>query len=163
VYVHLLKKNHKVLRESWHWFNKDSFVDLWPYFRRAINCCFLLILEWWCFEIIHLASSWFGVYQNAAGVVLGLFTFICYMLPLGIQIAASCLVGQSIGEGRPALAKKYFKFCFILQFITCLCTATLVYSLRHPLVSIFTTDPELHKVTVATFIIIPTHIILDSA
>jgi len=47
--------------------------------------------------------------------------------------------------------------------VTCLCTAILVYSLRHWLVSFFTTDPELHAVAVATFIIVPTHIMIDSA
>lgn len=93
IYIQVLYFRNEVIKKSWHMPNKDSFKELWPYFKRAMNCCFLLILEWWCFEIIHLASTYFGVYQNAASVILGMYSFLCYMLPFGIQIAVGCLVG----------------------------------------------------------------------
>ena len=95
IYVEILKRrpNSKIIRESWILPNQDSMQELWPHFKRAINCCFLLILEWWCFEILHLTSSTFGVYQNAAHVIMAMYSFIFYMLPFGIQIAVGCLVG----------------------------------------------------------------------
>ena len=52
LYVIYLKKVNRPIRESWHFINKDSFVNLFSYFKQAINCCLLLILEWWCFELL---------------------------------------------------------------------------------------------------------------
>lgn len=57
VYVQILRSKNEVIKESWHFFDAESFKELWPYFKRAVNCCFLLILEWWCFEVVHLAST----------------------------------------------------------------------------------------------------------
>lgn len=56
--------------------------------------------EWWAFEVIAIFAGILSVTDLAAQVVIINIIGLIYMIPLGIQQAASFLVGNEIGKGR---------------------------------------------------------------
>lgn len=88
--------------------------------------------EWWAFELIAIFAGLIGVKELAAQVaIINVIGFV-YMIPLGVQFAASGLVGNMIGAGNPRQAKKYAACCVILAI-----------SLVFTIVVIFNVSPEM--------------------
>ena len=60
--------------------------------------------EWWAFELIAIFAGLIGVKELAAQVaVINVIGFV-YMIPLGVQYAASGMVGNAIGACNPKQA-----------------------------------------------------------
>ena len=63
--------------------------------------------EWWCFEILAIFAGMLSNAELAAQVAIINIITLLFMIPLGVQFAASSLVGIEIGAGNPQQAKKY--------------------------------------------------------
>jgi len=53
--------------------------------------------EWWAFELIAIFAGLLSVNDLAAQVAIVNIVGLVYMIPLGVQFAASGLVGNMIG------------------------------------------------------------------
>ena len=63
--------------------------------------------EWWCFEILAIFAGMLSNSELAAQVAIINIITLLFMIPLGVQFAASSLVGIQIGAGNPLQAQKY--------------------------------------------------------
>ena len=61
VQLQIVVLKDETLKKSWILPDKNTFKDIKAYVKLATNCCLLLVLEWWCFEILALLSSYLGV------------------------------------------------------------------------------------------------------
>ena len=59
----------------------------------------------------------------------------------GLSIAATALVGQSMGKGRPDIAMVYGKICQRMSLFFSVFVSIGFVLLRFPILSLFTTDP----------------------
>lgn len=59
-----------------------------------------MCIEWWAFEFIVIFAGIIGVKELAAQVAIMNINGFCFMFPLGVQFAASGLVGSSLGKGN---------------------------------------------------------------
>ncbi len=86
--------------------------------------------------VAHLGTLEFAAHQIGMN-----FTSISFSFGDGLSVAAVALVGQSLGEKRPDLAKVYGGFCQRLGFI-CSCALAVIYIFfGRGIFSLFTDDP----------------------
>lgn len=57
----------------------------------------MLCLEWWAFELMTMFSAWISMDATAAQIVILNTACIAFMPALGLQYAASVLIGKAIG------------------------------------------------------------------
>ncbi len=82
-----------------------------------------------------------GTNPMAAQRVAGNFTSLSYSFGDGLQAAAVALVGRSLGQGRPDLAKSYAKTCRIIGICCAVLVAIVFFLLIRPLFALFFKDP----------------------
>ncbi|KAL0378035.1 UNVERIFIED_CONTAM: protein DETOXIFICATION 14 [Sesamum radiatum] len=96
--------NCKKTRSS---FSKDVFVTMREFFQFAIPSAVMVCLEWWSFELVILLS---GVLPNPQleTSVLSIcltITSLHYHIPYSFGAAASTLVSNELGAGKPEAAR----------------------------------------------------------
>jgi Na+-driven multidrug efflux pump len=57
----------------------------------------MFCLEWWSFELLTLYSAYISMRATAVNVIILNIAIISFMPALGMQYAASALIGQNIG------------------------------------------------------------------
>lgn len=83
-------------------FEEESFCD-WPaYIKLAVPTTGLMCIEWWAFEFIIIFAGIIGVKSLAAQVAVMNVNGFIFMFSLGVQFAASGLVGNQLGKGNKA-------------------------------------------------------------
>ena len=106
----------------------------------------MLLIEISSFTFIALLLARFGATIVAGHQILANVIGLLFMLPLSYGIAASVLVAQALGAGRPDLARRAGLRGFRITFASALVLALVVYLLREPLVAQFTRDPQVAAV-----------------
>lgn len=128
------------LKKSWFFPDRNTFKDLGEYIKLAINCCLLLVMEWWSFEIMSLLSSYLGILQNSAHLLTFSYAVLFFMFALGFQIASQTLIGNSLGAGIPQKGKKYLKIISIMATVVIVAYSSLAYSYRRALAAALTNN-----------------------
>ena len=86
----------------------------WDFFRLGVPSMLQMMMEWWGLEILTLLSGWLpepapGVGRSANLAAMGVllsFVLLAIALPLGVSVAAATRVGNALGAGLPAAAKR---------------------------------------------------------
>lgn len=105
--LYITFKEDVVPKESWHFFNSDSFKGLFEYLEYGVPSALILCLEWWSFEILSLFAGMLSVEELAANIVLLNLCIFLFQVPEGIGFVVSNLVGNSLGEMNAKKARKY--------------------------------------------------------
>lgn len=118
--------------------------------------------EWWAFELIAIFAGLISVKDLAAQVaIINVIGFV-YMIPLGVQFAASGLVGNAIGAKNPRQAKKYAACCVILA-VSLVSTIVIVFNISPEMVgSIFTKDQEVIDIVTDTIPMLSVYLVFDA-
>lgn len=87
----------KSLRKSFFLPDKDTFKKLNDYLRLAIPSTFLLLFDWWSFELLAVFAGFISVEVTGAHIIILNAFFLFIMFPLGTLIASTVLVGKSMG------------------------------------------------------------------
>ncbi len=131
IVIHLILTFDKSLKESWFFFDMNSFKGLWDYVKLAVPSAGICVIEYFGFEALGLMSSYISVDANAAMFLSLNIGIVLFMIPLGFSQAATSLVGQSIGKMNAVEAKNYTKFIFKLSLLFSACIASAIFLLRH--------------------------------
>jgi Na+-driven multidrug efflux pump len=83
VTVLLLAHNVPRLRKALFWPTKESFDDWAEYFAVSVPATIMICASWWGFELVIVASSYLGVSQLAANVIMQNISVVQFMVPLG--------------------------------------------------------------------------------
>ena len=75
--------------------------------KMAIPSISMTCMEWWSFEILAFFAAYISMTAISANVIILNTAVIAFMFALGIQYAASTLVGKSIGESNILKAKRF--------------------------------------------------------
>lgn len=94
------------------------------------------------FEILTLASSYFGTTYLAAQSVLATLTTLTWQIPFPISIAASTRIANFIGATLADAAKTNAKVAAVGAFAVGIFNVVLLSSLRTYIPQLFTSDPE---------------------
>jgi len=118
-YVAVYASRREDIKEAIFMPDMDAFNGWKMYLKLAIPATLMLCGEWWYFELLTLTSGYLGVKEQAVMVILlNLLGFI-WMVPMGFQEAFCTVIGNSMGENKPDLARKYLRVttCIALSVI----------------------------------------------
>ena len=107
----------------------------------------MICSEWWAFEIVAVLSGIIGVQALAANTIFIQVLATIFMVPLGIQEATCCIIGNCIGANNVPLAKRFFKLISTCALIMITLVSMTVILTRTQIIEIFTADEDLIKVT----------------
>lgn len=88
--------------------------------------------------VARLGTNAFAAHQIGMNILTISFSF-----GDGLSVASVSLVGRSLGEKRPDLAKVYGGFCQRLGFLCSLAVAIVYTTLGRPIFHLFSDDPEI--------------------
>jgi len=125
------------MRDALFWPTKDAFTGWGEYLKISIPTLFMLCPEWWAFEGLIILSGYIGVNDQAVMVVSFNLIGIIYMFPMGFSEAAAAVVGNSMGENNPEMAKKYIKLTTFIATPTCLVLILIVTLLRNQIAALY--------------------------
>ena len=81
------------------------------YLKLGVPSTLMQCFEWWAFELIAIFAGIVGVKDLAAQVAIINVIGLVYMIPLGVQFAASGMVGNMIGAQNVKQAQRYAICC----------------------------------------------------
>ncbi|HEV2295095.1 MAG TPA: MATE family efflux transporter [Tepidisphaeraceae bacterium] len=123
---------------------RDLFMRL---LRVGLPAGFQLICDivaWTVFLNVIVAG--FGTAALAANSFAFSYMHVCFMPAIGVGAAVTALVGKYIGMGRPDLAAKRAHLGFFVCAVYMVTSGALLYLFRHPLIGLFSDDPEIHRI-----------------
>lgn len=135
----------------------------WPsYIKLALPTTGLMCIEWWAFEFIVIFAGILGVKELAAQVAIMNVNGFVFMFPLGVQFAASGLVGNQLGKGNQIQAKRFAAMCVavMLTFTTSLSVMLNVFS--EEIAGVFTKDEDTIEIIVDCLPILSIFVLLDA-
>ncbi len=105
-----------------------------------------IILEIGAFSVASVLASRMSAVALAAHQVAISCASVSYMVPLGISSAAAVGVGQAIGAGQFARARRAGYIALIIACVFAVCAASLFIVLPLPILRIYTADREVQRV-----------------
>lgn len=118
--------------------------------KYGIPAALMLCLEWWAYEILSLYAGMLSIKELAANVILfNIITFL-FMFPMGIANAVCALVGNSLGDEKPRIAKVFRTMALILiEFITAVLIILMII-FRYSIAYIYTDQQEVADLVAQT-------------
>ena len=143
--LYITFRNGVVPKESWHFFNFDSFRSLIEFSKYGITSSLIICLEWWCFYILSMLSGGMGVEYLAAFVILLNISFLLFQIPQGIGFVLSDLVGKSLGQQSIIKSQKYLISAYIVSFSTVIILIILLFIFKHTISHLFTEEIDVDE------------------
>lgn len=93
-------------------------------------------------DVFTLISTYMATKVISAQHIMRNVTLLTFMIPVGIQVAASILVGNNVGANRVVVGQEYAKMCVKTAVAWALGTILLLVLFREQFLSVFSTDAE---------------------
>jgi MATE family multidrug resistance protein len=106
----------------------ETFSDWLTFIKLGVPTTALMCLEWWAFEFIIMFAGVLGVTELAAQVAIMNVNGLVFMFSLGVQFAASGLVGNMLGKDNPEQAKR-FAICCVVVAVSLVSSLALIINL----------------------------------
>ncbi|XP_063792140.1 multidrug and toxin extrusion protein 1-like isoform X2 [Pseudophryne corroboree] len=130
----------KLYVKTWGGWSSACFEDWGSFTRLAIPSMLMVCVEWWAFEIGIILSGVLGVEDLGAQSIIYQMASLIFMVPVGFSIAVSVLIGQALGAGDIAQAKKSMVAALIMAEICALVCCILLISLKDVIAYIYTSE-----------------------
>lgn len=145
-YIYLKKKD---LKETIPHISSENLAwnKIRPFLNLAISGALSFACEAWSFEVTTILAGLIStVALDAHVITLSIATFIYLSFPFAVGIATSIRVGQLIGEGNPADAKRSCIVAYIINFIVQTVLIIILLPLGKILGNLFSSDEEVASV-----------------
>jgi MATE family multidrug resistance protein len=77
----------------------DAFKKWGEFLMLGLPGCAMVCAEWWAFELLTIMASGRGTEAIAAQTIVAQTSGVSFMVPLGMSISTTSLVGNAIGSG----------------------------------------------------------------
>lgn len=95
-----------------------QYKEITQYIKLGIPGTLMLCAEWWAYELLTVLASRLGTTSVAAQTIIMSCASLAYMIPLGLSVAVSSMVGNAVGAGNKTLAFDISKLS--LKIIVCI-------------------------------------------
>ncbi|KAG6415871.1 hypothetical protein SASPL_123290 [Salvia splendens] len=145
-------------------FSMDVLLSMWEFFRFAVPSAVMVCLEWWSFELVILLSGLLPNPQLATSILSIGFTVtsLHYHIPYSFGAAASTLVSNELGAGKPEGARVAVYAVVVLAAAEFLIASTTLYLCRGILGYAFSGEEEVVAGVKAMVPLLCLSIIMDS-
>nr|CDS27441.1 multidrug and toxin extrusion protein 2 [Hymenolepis microstoma] len=133
----------KLYKNTWNGYSHAMWYDWGSWLKLGIPGLAMIALKWWYFEIGLILVGTVGVSELAAQTLLINLNQTFYNLfSVGLSIACSIIVGQSLGAGEADVPIVTTLAGLFLTCVGMLLAAILLLALRWQVPKIFTSDPN---------------------
>ncbi|KAI4191090.1 MAG: hypothetical protein LQ346_004801 [Caloplaca aetnensis] len=129
----------------WPGLSKRAFRNWGPMVKLALPGMMMIEAEVIAFEILTLASSYFGTSYLAAQSVLATISSMTFQIPFPISIAASTRVANLIGASLADAAKKSAMVAFVVSAGVGIFNVALLSALRGYIPRLFTSEEDVSE------------------
>ena len=143
-------KKDVVPQESWHFFNRDSFKNLGSFLKLGSFSLLMLMWEIWAFELTCLLAGWVSANALAANVILTNIMDFIFKIPFGMSFAVSNLIGNSLGQGKPNIAYRYWIASVNVMNIISLTIMVVIVIVRKQVGYIYTSEQDVIDIVSST-------------
>jgi|DEB19_MinimDraft_2_1074335.scaffolds.fasta_scaffold24701_1 MATE family multidrug resistance protein len=136
--------------------------DWYSFLKLGVPSTAMACFEWWAFEVIAIFAGVLGVTELSAQVVIVNIMGMVFMIPLGIQFAASSLVGNQVGKNCPEQAQRY-AVCSVLFGVSAVSLLMVSFFLvPRSIATIFTKDEATVAIVVDTLTVLSLFLFFDA-
>lgn len=125
---------------------RDSFKPDWQVIKRVVNLSIPAMLERLCMSgtgiIVTTSIASLGTTAVAANAVYSTAESLSFMPAFAFATAATTLVGQALGAGKPALAKRYTWYTIGIGVAVMIVAGVSLFVFANPLVRIINSDAD---------------------
>lgn len=134
--------------DSWMLFTVDSInpKNVINYLKKALPAALMFAADYIGFEILTFMSSFLGSVPMAGNICLFNYITVIFMLQIGMSMAASTLVGNSVGAKNKQLAIAYARCSVLVGVSIMIVTTTLTIIYRESIPGLYTNEPQVQKV-----------------
>ncbi|KAL9597659.1 MAG: hypothetical protein Q9219_004986 [cf. Caloplaca sp. 3 TL-2023] len=129
-------------KECWPGLSRRAWRHWGPMIKLALPGLIMVEAECLAFEILTLASSYFGTTHLAAQSVLATISALTFQIPFPISIAASTRVANLIGASLADAARKSAQVAFVASCGVGVFNVVLLSSLRGYIPRLFTGETD---------------------
>jgi len=108
-----------------------------------------IFVEVTLFTVIALLIASLGEITVAAHQVALNYTSILFMLPLSLSMALTVRVGNTLGQGRPALARQVATFGIAASVMVALLNSALLWFTAQPVIALYTHDAAVRRLALS--------------
>lgn len=139
--------------EIWQHWSRPNAGKMLGLIKIGLPIGLSFMLQAGLFTAVALIMGSLGTDVVAAHAVTLNFASIVFMLPLGLGMAATSLVGRAIGARNPQLAQRYGEAAFSMAFIMMIVSAAVTISFAAPIANLYTQDPTVIKLASALLVV----------
>ena len=144
--ITLLWVESKRKKETWKGALRLELKRMTELLRLGIPAATQILFEIGAFAVATTMCARIGAMALAGHEIALSYAALTFMVPLGISSAAAVRVGQEIGRGDPAAARRAGWSAIILGAGSMACSAALFVSFSKMLARVFSPDPEVVQV-----------------
>lgn len=112
-------------------------------------------------DVFTLIASYMPDKELSAQTIMRNITLLTFMIPVGIQVAATVLTGNNVGGNRIAVAKAYAGMCVKTAIIWAMGTIFLLVLFKTPFTGLFTTDDSVFAIIGKAYPVILIYVFFD--
>lgn len=139
---------HPDVRKTLQPLSWDMFRNLWEFISLGASATLMLCSEWWAFEILTIMASMIGASEVDAQTIILQCGMLAYMIPLGISISTSSLVGNFLGAGKPIVAVRIGKLAYCLVLCSQFLIGTIMFFFGHWIAQAYTDDQAVIQICI---------------
>lgn len=128
--------------QPWTW---ELFHEWREFFELGLPGMTMLCSEWWAFEVLVMWASLLGTEEVAAQTVIFQVSSLAFMVPLGLAITSTSIVGNTLGAGKKELGIRIGNCCLRLAASIQLMLAALIVSCGSYFVAVFAQDTKVRN------------------
>ena len=107
----------------------------------------VFVLFRWAYELLIVFASLLGTCEVSSVSIIFQTMIICFMVPLGIGISASSMVGNALGEGKIDIAKQVAKLALASMATLSLVICPCIVMFGPRFMALYTTDATVIETT----------------
>lgn len=120
------------------------------------------LIEVGAFTFMALLVAREGLFVTGGQQIMANLAALSYTMPMAISLASSAQAAQSLGAGRRDDARLVGTTGFVMVLTGALTTAAVLYLARHPIVALYTNDPDVAVVALALMPLLPLFHVVDA-
>lgn len=141
-----LSWNHPSVQRTLQPWDRKALTQWWEFIQLGLPGTVMLCSEWWAYEILTIFASVLGTAQVAAQTIIMQTASLAFMIPLGIGVACSSLVGNALGASKKSLAVSLGKMSLVVILVMEIGVSIVMFCAGSYFVDAFTNDESVKKV-----------------
>lgn len=136
-----------------HFFNKLSFQGWGEFLKLGCPSMLMSLVEGSAFELLTVYAGFIGVTELGANSILANLSFVFYMIPLGIGIAANATIGKELGANNVSRAIEISRTVGLLCIICAVLLVVIILIFFRSILRLYTSNHDL--ISASYSVIIP--------